>query len=375
MVYIYLPSPIPNFRVDAIRLAQEERETVLTANRANPLDEELIKTKGMLRAPGARREGVSRKNSTKRDSKEIKETQLPTIRREEEEEEGDCGSDDDAGKEMSSAMSDVGSKMAEERVNGICDAESVASESEIVKDESSGCENKTDSDVHGACSASKNPGAISDGDVKGACLDGGVNGASEKSSTATDGENRVENNLRKSSELSSECCTHGLLVNSVDKSGDKSKDKSSDKSINKSSDKSIDKSSDKSVDKSSVKSVDKSSDNSVDKSSEKSVDKSSDNPGDKSSGKSVDKSSDMSIDKSSDKSVDKSSDKCVDRSSEKSVDKSSDKSVDKSSDKPSDKSSIKSGDKSTADIVSNDTSCVTPAGDSAGTVHEKSTST
>ncbi|KAK3104714.1 hypothetical protein FSP39_008469 [Pinctada imbricata] len=69
-------TPDSQHRVDAIRIAQEERETVLTANRTNPLDEELIKTKGMLKAPSARREGVSRKNSTKRDSKEIKEMQL-----------------------------------------------------------------------------------------------------------------------------------------------------------------------------------------------------------------------------------------------------------------------------------------------------------
>lgn len=56
------------FRVDAIRTAQEERE-ILVANRPNPLDEELIKTKGMLRAPSER----NRRDSSKRNSKEIKE--------------------------------------------------------------------------------------------------------------------------------------------------------------------------------------------------------------------------------------------------------------------------------------------------------------
>lgn len=61
------------FRVDAIRIAEEERETLTAVNRVNPLDEELIKTKGLLRAPSARREGISRRNSTKRDSRELKE--------------------------------------------------------------------------------------------------------------------------------------------------------------------------------------------------------------------------------------------------------------------------------------------------------------
>ena len=58
------------FRVDAIRIAEEERETLSAVNRINPLDEELIKTKGMLKAPSARRESLSRHNSTKRESRE-----------------------------------------------------------------------------------------------------------------------------------------------------------------------------------------------------------------------------------------------------------------------------------------------------------------
>lgn len=66
--------PDSQHRVDAIRLAEEERETLTAVNRVNPLDEELIKTKGLLKAPSARREGISRRNSTKRDSQEFKDT-------------------------------------------------------------------------------------------------------------------------------------------------------------------------------------------------------------------------------------------------------------------------------------------------------------
>ncbi|KAL4217956.1 hypothetical protein ACF0H5_022695 [Mactra antiquata] len=58
-------------RVDAIRTAEEERD-IKTANRTNPLDEELIKTKGLLRAPSARRDPA------KRLSAEIKEMILDT---------------------------------------------------------------------------------------------------------------------------------------------------------------------------------------------------------------------------------------------------------------------------------------------------------
>ncbi|KAL3862088.1 hypothetical protein ACJMK2_008082 [Sinanodonta woodiana] len=61
--------PDSQHRVDAIRSAQEERDNK-TANRTNPLDQELIKTKGMLRAPSARKE------STPKESKEIKDTEL-----------------------------------------------------------------------------------------------------------------------------------------------------------------------------------------------------------------------------------------------------------------------------------------------------------
>ena len=64
------------FRVDAIRIAEEERETLSAVNRINPLDEELIKTKGMLKAPSARREGLSRHNSTKRESRESQDISL-----------------------------------------------------------------------------------------------------------------------------------------------------------------------------------------------------------------------------------------------------------------------------------------------------------
>ena len=53
--------------MDAIRTAEEERESQNAANRANPLDKELIKTKGLLRAPSAR---VTRRDSTKRERKD-----------------------------------------------------------------------------------------------------------------------------------------------------------------------------------------------------------------------------------------------------------------------------------------------------------------
>ncbi|XP_060075853.1 RING finger protein 207-like [Ylistrum balloti] len=71
--------PDSQHRVEAIRTAEEERET-LTANRTNPMDEELIKTKGLLRAPSARREGIQRKREmrdTKRDSMEKDSTPSP----------------------------------------------------------------------------------------------------------------------------------------------------------------------------------------------------------------------------------------------------------------------------------------------------------
>lgn len=48
------------FRVDAIRGAEEERQSHL-ASRANPLDSELIKTKGLLRAPSLRNRKAERK--------------------------------------------------------------------------------------------------------------------------------------------------------------------------------------------------------------------------------------------------------------------------------------------------------------------------
>ena len=52
--------------MDAIRTAQEERD-IKTANRTNPLDDELIKTKGLLKAPMRK----DCKDPTKRESREI----------------------------------------------------------------------------------------------------------------------------------------------------------------------------------------------------------------------------------------------------------------------------------------------------------------
>ncbi|XP_052819594.1 RING finger protein 207-like isoform X2 [Mya arenaria] len=54
-------------RCDALRAAEEERD-LKQANRVNPMDEELIKTKGLLRAPSQRKE-----STIKRLSAEIKE--------------------------------------------------------------------------------------------------------------------------------------------------------------------------------------------------------------------------------------------------------------------------------------------------------------
>lgn len=51
-------------RVDAIRGAEEERQTIL-ANRTNPLDNELIKTKGLLRAPSLRNKKRDRRKQEK----------------------------------------------------------------------------------------------------------------------------------------------------------------------------------------------------------------------------------------------------------------------------------------------------------------------
>ena len=52
--------------MEAIRGAEEERQTK-TANRTNPLDSELIKTKGLLKAPSVR-ERKDNSASSKRDS-------------------------------------------------------------------------------------------------------------------------------------------------------------------------------------------------------------------------------------------------------------------------------------------------------------------
>ncbi|XP_069116461.1 RING finger protein 207-like isoform X2 [Argopecten irradians] len=60
--------PDSQHRVEAIRTAEEERESQ-SANRTNPMDEELIKTKGLLRAPSLRREGAQRRRESK-DGKE-----------------------------------------------------------------------------------------------------------------------------------------------------------------------------------------------------------------------------------------------------------------------------------------------------------------
>lgn len=50
-------------RVDAIQTAEDIRQ-VNTANRKNPLDDELIKTKGLLRAPSLRRDSSTKKDAS-----------------------------------------------------------------------------------------------------------------------------------------------------------------------------------------------------------------------------------------------------------------------------------------------------------------------
>ena len=56
----------PN-RVDAIQVAEEERQTK-AANRTNPLEGELIKTKGLLKAPSFRKERKDKKDNANKES-------------------------------------------------------------------------------------------------------------------------------------------------------------------------------------------------------------------------------------------------------------------------------------------------------------------
>lgn len=61
------------FRVDVIRIAEEEREIFIVVNRVNFFDEELIKIKGLLKVFSVRREGILRRNFIKRDFRELKD--------------------------------------------------------------------------------------------------------------------------------------------------------------------------------------------------------------------------------------------------------------------------------------------------------------
>lgn len=61
------------FRVDVIRIAEEEREIFIVVNRVNFFDEELIKIKGLLKVFSVRREGILRCNFIKRDFRELKD--------------------------------------------------------------------------------------------------------------------------------------------------------------------------------------------------------------------------------------------------------------------------------------------------------------
>ncbi|XP_064610382.1 RING finger protein 207-like [Liolophura sinensis] len=107
-------------RVDAIRTAEEERETQ-TANRTNPLDDELIKTKGLLKAPSARRE-----SGTRRDLKD--HFKMPTI------------SGDSKGVECSNVSCDEGRICEVTIVNACGDSKSKKTECLCVNSASSNCE-------------------------------------------------------------------------------------------------------------------------------------------------------------------------------------------------------------------------------------------
>lgn len=61
------------FRVDVIRIVEEEREIFIVVNRVNFFDEELIKIKGLLKVFSVRREGILRRNFIKRDFRELKD--------------------------------------------------------------------------------------------------------------------------------------------------------------------------------------------------------------------------------------------------------------------------------------------------------------
>ncbi|XP_046326128.1 RING finger protein 207-like isoform X1 [Haliotis rufescens] len=60
-------------RVDAIQTAEDIRQ-VNTANRKNPLDDELIKTKGLLRAPSLRRDSSTKKDASTTQTVQGKDT-------------------------------------------------------------------------------------------------------------------------------------------------------------------------------------------------------------------------------------------------------------------------------------------------------------
>ncbi|VDI73166.1 Hypothetical predicted protein [Mytilus galloprovincialis] len=132
-------NPDSQHRVDAIRTAQEERET-LAANRQNPLDEELIKTKGKLKAPSARKE-VGRRDSTKRNSREVKENVLDSPKSDTMNEEKETVQDKQNGLEKDSAKNKKDTNLIEKTdstqnvmVNGITEDSIVFDQSIEEKD-------------------------------------------------------------------------------------------------------------------------------------------------------------------------------------------------------------------------------------------------
>ena len=121
--------------MDAIRTAQEERD-IKTANRTNPLDDELIKTKGLLKAPMRK----DCKDPTKRESREISDAiaELEEERQAKEDKiRKECSADskkDDAQKKQES---DVGVKVKETQDGAnneeMANSETVIDENVLVK--------------------------------------------------------------------------------------------------------------------------------------------------------------------------------------------------------------------------------------------------
>lgn len=101
-------------RCDALKAAEEERD-LKVASRVNPMDEELIKTKGLLRAPSARKE-----STIKRLSAEVKELREDAGKEAVRDPQSDCKAlkeDKDSKDETPSAAASVSSNTETEKGN------------------------------------------------------------------------------------------------------------------------------------------------------------------------------------------------------------------------------------------------------------------